>query len=204
MTITLIGLLVWQRSESSRWKRLWWVALAAFAIPAVTDARFASAAEPEIHYAPVENLEHIDLELIRAATKSVDLAMYSLTDWAIIAALKDASARGVSVRIVLDPSVRQAYDKLADMADVVRVKKPGPLMQLKAYAIDGVLLRTGSANLSPSGLKQQDSDLIILRDPAAAAKFEARFAEIYSAARRSSFVTLVKFLFVDDRNKSEK
>ena len=43
-------------------------------------------------------------------------------------------------------------------------------------------LRTGSANLSPSGLKQQDNDLIILRDPAAVAKFEARFAEVYAAA----------------------
>jgi hypothetical protein len=31
-------------------------------------------------------------------------------------------------------------------------------------------------------LKQQDNDLIILRDPAAAEKFETRFAEIYSAA----------------------
>ena len=55
-------------------------------------------------------------------------------------------------------------------------------MHLKAYAIDGVLLRTGSANFSPSGLKQQDNDLIILRNPLFAAKFEARFAEVYSTA----------------------
>jgi phosphatidylserine/phosphatidylglycerophosphate/cardiolipin synthase-like enzyme len=142
----------------------------------------ATSAETEIHYAPVENLEHVDLTLIKSARKSVDVAMYTLTDWAIIAALKDALARGVAVRIALDPSVRQAYDKLAEMADVVRVKKRGPLMHLKAYAIDGALLRTGSANLSPSGLKQQDNDLVILRDPAAAAKFEARFAEVYAAA----------------------
>ena len=162
--------------------RLCWIAFVAFATVGGADARFASAAEPEMHYAPVENLEHIDLALIRSATKSLDMAMYTLTDWAIIAALKDAQARGVAVRIALDPSVRQAYDKLADMADVVRVKKRGPLMHLKAYAIDSALLRAGSANLSPSGLKQQDNDLIILRDPVAAAKFEARFAEIYAAA----------------------
>lgn len=129
-----------------------------------------------------EDLEHIDLQLIRSATKSVDIAAYSLTDWAIIAALKEARARGVIVRIALDPSVHQAYDKLADMADVVRIKKRGPLMHLKAYAVDAVLLRTGSANLSPSGLKQQDNDLIILRDLPAVAKFEARFAEVYAAA----------------------
>jgi hypothetical protein len=31
-------------------------------------------------------------------------------------------------------------------------------------------------------LKQQDNDLIILRDPAAVAKFEARFDQVYTAA----------------------
>ena len=74
----------------------------------------------------------------------MDVAAYSLTDWAIIAALKDARARGVTIRIALDPSVRQAYDKLAEMADVVRIKKRGPLMHLKAYAVpNGVLLSHG-------------------------------------------------------------
>jgi phosphatidylserine/phosphatidylglycerophosphate/cardiolipin synthase-like enzyme len=160
----------------------YWIAFALFAILASLGARSAPAAGPEIHYAPVENLEHIDLALIKSATKSVDLAMYTLTDWAIIAALKDARARGVAIRIALDPSVRQSYDKLAEMADVVRVKKQGPLMHLKAYAVDGMLLRTGSANLSPSGEKQQDNDLIILGDPVAVAHFEARFDQIYSAA----------------------
>ena len=63
-------------------------AAAGFAILASTDTRSAPAAEPEIHYAPLKNLEHIDLSLIRSATKSVDMAMYTLTDWVIIAALK--------------------------------------------------------------------------------------------------------------------
>ena len=118
------------------------------------DVRPAKAAEPEIHYAPVENLEHIDLALIRSATKSVDMAAFTLTDWPLIAVLKEARGRGVTVRILLDPSQRQADAKLAEMKDVVRVKKRGrPYMHLKAYAIDGVLLRTGSANFSPSGLK---------------------------------------------------
>jgi PLD-like domain len=158
------------------------LALLVFAAQAA-DFRTAQAAEPEIHYTPVENLEHIDLALIGSATKSVDMAAFTLTDWPIIAALKDLRAHGILVRIVLDPSQRQAYDKLAEVADIVRVKKRGsPLMHLKAYAVDGALLRTGSANFSPSGLKQQDNDLTILRDSVAAAKFEERFEKVYSAA----------------------
>src|SRR5262249_9060567 len=77
------------------------------------------------------------------------LAAFTLTDWAIIAALKEAGPRGVAIRIVLEPSQRHAYDKLAEMIDVVRVKKRGrPYMHLKAYVIAifgrrwGGLLRT--------------------------------------------------------------
>ena len=159
------------------------LALALLVFPAqAADFRTAQAAEPEIQYTPVEDLEHIDIELIRSAAKSVDMAAFTLTDWAIIAALKEARGRGVAIRILLDPSQRQADAKLAEMKDVVRLKKRGsPYMHLKAYSIDGTLLRTGSANFSPSGLKQQDNDLIILRDLVAAAKFEERFDKIYSA-----------------------
>jgi phosphatidylserine/phosphatidylglycerophosphate/cardiolipin synthase-like enzyme len=100
------------------------LALLVFAAQAA-NFRTAQAAEPEIHYAPVENLEHIDIELIRSATKSVDMAAFTLTDWVIIAALKEVHGRDVTIRILLDPSQRQEYCKLAEMADIVRVKKRG-------------------------------------------------------------------------------
>lgn len=149
---------------------------------AVASLLALGASAEETHYAPIENLERIDVALIRSARHSLDMAMYTLTDWAIIAALHEARARGVAVRIVLDPSVQQAYDKLADMADIVRVKKQGPLMHLKAYAVDDETLRTGSANLSPNGLKQQDNDLVVIRDAVVVAAFESRFTAIYQAA----------------------
>jgi phosphatidylserine/phosphatidylglycerophosphate/cardiolipin synthase-like enzyme len=48
---------------------------------------------PTIHYAPAENLEHIDVALIDAARQEIDLAAYVLTDWPVIQALIRA-ARG--------------------------------------------------------------------------------------------------------------
>ncbi len=56
-------------------------------------------------------------------------------------------------------------------------------MHLKSYAIDGRALRTGSANLSASGLKQQDNDVVILRDAALAERFTARFEKLWEAAK---------------------
>ena len=140
------------------------------------------AADAEIHYAPIENLERIDVDLIGTARKSIDFAAYSLTEWAVISALVEARRRNVTVRIALDPSQRHALTKLGDLGDAIRLKRPGPYMHLKSYAIDHETLRAGSANFSPSGLKAQDNELVILRTPEAAGKFEMRFAAIWNAA----------------------
>ena len=87
------------------------------------------------------------------------------------------------IRIVLDPRERQDFAKLADLSDNVRIKRGGPFMHLKSYAIDGALVRTGSANFSASGEMDQDNDLIVIRDAGAAAKFEAHFEAMWRAAR---------------------
>ena len=77
---------------------------------------------------------------------------------------------------MLDPRERHDFVALGDLCDNVTLKRGGPFMHLKAYAIDGVLLRTGSANFSSkSGENTQDNDLIVIRNSSAAAKFDAHF-----------------------------
>lgn len=64
----------------------------------------ALAATPvEVHYAPAENLERIDRELIASAQKRIDMTAYTLTDHIVIGALRAAQARAVEVRILIDP-----------------------------------------------------------------------------------------------------
>jgi hypothetical protein len=43
---------------------------------------------PMVHYAPAENLEHIDVELIDSARHEIEFAAYVLTDWPVMQALK--------------------------------------------------------------------------------------------------------------------
>jgi phosphatidylserine/phosphatidylglycerophosphate/cardiolipin synthase-like enzyme len=50
-------------------------------------------------------LERIDVALIGEAAKQIDMAAYVLTDSAVIEALRDASARGVKVRIWRDANM---------------------------------------------------------------------------------------------------
>ena len=71
------------------------VLLLAFAAPCGADPA------PVIHYAPAENLKHIDVALIDRAEYEIDMAAYVLTDWPVMQALTRAADRGVAIRIYL-------------------------------------------------------------------------------------------------------
>jgi phosphatidylserine/phosphatidylglycerophosphate/cardiolipin synthase-like enzyme len=144
----------------------------------------AAVAEPafELHFSPVENLEKIDVEAIGRARKSIDMAAYVLSDWAIIEALQAAEKRGVKVRIVLDTGQQHAFGRMHSLADNIRIKRSRVYMHMKAYTVDGVTLRAGAANFSASGLKHQDNELILIRDPAAVRQFGERFESLWAAA----------------------
>jgi phosphatidylserine/phosphatidylglycerophosphate/cardiolipin synthase-like enzyme len=64
----------------------------------------AEGSQPEIHYAPCENLESLDAREIGRAELSIDMAAYVLSDSRIIEALTEAAERGVLIRLYLDRS----------------------------------------------------------------------------------------------------
>jgi phosphatidylserine/phosphatidylglycerophosphate/cardiolipin synthase-like enzyme len=148
-------------------------------------------ASTEIHYAPGEDLETIDVALIRQAAKQIDMAAYVLTDHAVVEALRGAAARGVKVRIWRDASMAakvgdsDVEGQLGERVPGLEVRSNSPggeLMHLKGYCIDNRLLRTGSANFSRSGETRQDNDLVALRAPSVCAGFEAKFERAWRAA----------------------
>jgi phosphatidylserine/phosphatidylglycerophosphate/cardiolipin synthase-like enzyme len=141
----------------------------------------------EIHFAPRENLEAIDLELLASARSKIDIAVYGFTSTKVMDALAEAAARGVHVRLYRDRSQVRRRGKAAEAAEAlarttnveVRIKQRGPLMHLKAYAVDGIVLRSGSANFTRSGLRRQDNDLIVDRDPDDVKAFEIDFNDMW-------------------------
>jgi phosphatidylserine/phosphatidylglycerophosphate/cardiolipin synthase-like enzyme len=85
---------------------------------------------PVIHYAPAENLEHIDVALIDRAQHEIDMAAYVLTDWPILQALTRAADRGVQIRIYLDGTQlaeREPAKFFGDLAETpgveIRIKR---------------------------------------------------------------------------------
>ena len=152
----------------------------------------AEGRQAQIHYAPRENLESVDVREIGRAQLSIDMAAYVLSDTRIIEALTDAAERGVIIRLYLDRSQFAEHGPtrggliealLAHPNVAARVKGEGVLMHLKAYAVDGGVLRTGSGNFSRSGLASQDNDAIFITDPAVVDAFEGNFERIWARAQ---------------------
>lgn len=144
--------------------------------------------ETVIHYAPVENLERVDVGLLNEAGETIDMAAYILTDRPVIDALIAAKERGVAVRLLLDPSQKSDLVRLEPLKDAIRFRKRGPIMHLKSYLVDGERLRTGSANFTASGLKQQDNDLVVTRDRVLIERFKANFDRMWENAIRSIYM----------------
>jgi phosphatidylserine/phosphatidylglycerophosphate/cardiolipin synthase-like enzyme len=139
-------------------------------------------------YAPLADLEAIDLELIGRATHSIDMAAYVLTSVPIVRALDAAAERGVAVRLYRDGRdarmprrLAEAYDRLAARPNVeIRYKGDRqPFMHLKAYAVDGELVREGAGNFTHVGLRVQDNSLVALKCGSAVTRFEEAFERMW-------------------------
>ena len=140
-------------------------------------------------YSPGTNLEQAEFAQLETATRTVDVAMYSFTDRYLAEELATLAHRGVRIRVYRDREQFQ-QERQQDVVNTttillaagieVRVEGARDLMHLKSYAVDGRLLRTGSANWSPTGLKRQDNDVFYEVSSETVDAFETRFNEIWS------------------------
>ena len=140
-------------------------------------------------YSPGDNLEQSELAQLETATRSIDVAMYSFTDRYLAEELAALARKGVHIRVYRDREQFAQENRwgtgtttgiLLAAGVEVRIKGARDLMHLKSYAIDGRLLRTGSANWSPTGLKRQDNDLLYEASPDAVARFESKFEDMWN------------------------
>ena len=149
----------------------------------------------EDHFAPEEDLEAIDLDRLAGAQKTLDIAMYAFTDRALADEVIRLARRGVRVRIYRDGEQYEEEEKNAakygdeavsemlrgESGIELRVKPRSrrDLMHLKAYEIDGRLLRDGSANWSQAGEKVQDNNARFTNDPEEIKNFERDFEAMW-------------------------
>ena len=113
---------------------------------------------------------------IDSATARIDLELYVLTDLGIVHALERAAARGVRLRVLLDPTERPsdaAATELRARGIPVRLYRGrGELLHAKTMVTDGRTVIAGSANWSAGGFaRNHEVDLVLDDAPAVAAVF---------------------------------
>jgi phosphatidylserine/phosphatidylglycerophosphate/cardiolipin synthase-like enzyme len=151
------------------------------------------SAPVRVAYGPAPGFETLDPELIGQAQKSIDMAAYVLSDQRVIEALSAAASRGARIRLYFDPEqfrrVGGQNDNVVALTNQPNVQakikaEQNDMMHLKAYAVDGRWLRTGSTNFSWSGETRQDNDIVIVDSPQAAEQFTRQFEKLW--ARRDN------------------
>ncbi len=127
------------------------------------------------------------LGAIAAARHTLDVAMYTLTDAEVVGAMEAALARGVAVRVLLDPSERPSdpsADSLRAHGVAVRLyRSSGEKLHAKTAIVDGSTVVLGSANWTVSGFQHNhELDVSIPGDSRIAASFEEQYRSDWAAS----------------------
>lgn len=127
------------------------------------------------------------ISILSAATRTVDLALYSFTDDQLGAAVIGAHGRGVAVRVILDQAQPTAqggeYPKLIAAGIEVVVEKVTGLMHHKSLVVDGTITVTGSYNWSDAADRSNFENVVVIVCPEVAASFAGEFNRLWNALK---------------------
>jgi cardiolipin synthase A/B len=124
---------------------------------------------------PGAEIRPLAIGLIDDAVHSLDLELFVLTDTGVVHALEAAALRGVSVRVLLDPSQPSSapsYAALRSGGISVRwYRSRGELLHAKAIVADATAVLFGSANWSGGGFaRNHELDIELPTAPVVAAE----------------------------------
>jgi phosphatidylserine/phosphatidylglycerophosphate/cardiolipin synthase-like enzyme len=136
---------------------------------------------------PAPSIRPLVMRLIDGATASLDLELFVLTDTGVVHAIERARARGVAVRVLLDPGQRPSDGPAATLAaagvSVRRYRSSGEKLHAKVGIADGRTVVFGSANWTTSGFQRNhEVDVEILDVPAIAVQLTAMMQADWTAS----------------------
>jgi cardiolipin synthase len=124
---------------------------------------------------------------ISSAQESVLLIVYTLTDPAIIKALKKKSEAGVDVRVITDAK-ESSYitSELGSLVSVTRRFSEGRMHQ-KILVIDGKVSWIGSANMTSESLRMHGNLVSVIKSPLLSERLQAKALTMTVRNNRSHF-----------------
>ncbi|MEA2081872.1 MAG: phospholipase D-like domain-containing protein, partial [Elusimicrobiota bacterium] len=149
--------------------------------------RYNTATPPYTTEDNANNLAHLQalVDLIDSANSTIDVATYELNNSTIVAALKAAEDRSVTIKIIYDAGNYDAgHDNVAVATLSGSVHKSrysdNFLSHNKYMIVDSTRIWTGSTNFTPEGFGSNTNNSILLRDcPGLIANYQQDFNEMW-------------------------
>ncbi len=136
---------------------------------------------PAVYFSPYGGCTQAVVAALDAANESVYLQAYGFTSPEIAGALARARRRGVRVEVILDKSNRAqrrgALTLLTEAGVAVWIDACHAIAHNKVILIDRATVITGSFNFTQAAESRNAENLLILRDPALAARYLANWEE---------------------------
>lgn len=132
----------------------------------------------EVYFSPVGGCTQAVVGEVQKAKREIVFEAYNFTSPEILAALKSAIKRGVSVRAIYDRSQKDDARTLADDLGVPRVYGRHKIMHNKVIVIDGKTVLTGSFNFTTNAERFNSENLVVIRGVKTARKYLANFLKL--------------------------
>jgi len=151
------------------------------------DVNFNGALLPDYVFSPRGGTEAAIVKAIDAARSEADVAMFTFTSKNIMEALKRASARGVSVKLMLFIGQKFPFAQEAKGSRMELRFKTGRLeqgqMHNKFAVLDGRLLINGSFNWTVTAENSNTENTIFTTAPEYVSPYKAEFDKLFLKAK---------------------
>ena len=145
----------------------------------------ASPNEPDesVCFSPKGGCDVALVEFIKSAHKSLDIAVFDITNDSITKAII-AQSKKIEVRIVVDK--RESAGRSSTVEDLVnagvqlKIGKQRGIMHNKFTIADGVAMETGSYNYSDNATYNNNENQLYLRNPAIIAEYANYFEQMWA------------------------
>lgn len=141
---------------------------------------FSVLAEVKPYFTPSKECERKIIGLVEKSEKTIDVAIYALSNGEIVKAIEAAHDRGVKLRILTDKlQAAGRYSKVTELHDYgvnVRVHSKHKIEHNKFAVFDDDKVVTGSYNWTDSATRSNSENcLFIIRNQTAVKEYMDRF-----------------------------
>lgn len=160
-----------------------------------------------------DDLTHAFVSGIASAKQSVLLIVYTLTDPAIINALKKKGEEGINVRVITDAKESPwVTSKLGPSVSMIRRFSEGRMHQ-KILVIDGKISWIGSANMTSESLRMHGNLVSVINSAPLSDRLQAKALSMIERGNKASFAPeefiiggqLIELWFLpDDRQAAQR